>query len=53
MVSRDSYLSTSGRKRAKNSLLAKATVELINNGEAVDVAVRRLQELWNLLETLI
>lgn len=37
----------------RDSLMAKATVELINYGEAVDSAIRRLQKLWNLLETLL
>ena len=37
----------------RDSLIAKATLELISNGEAVDVAIRRLQELWDLLEKLL
>jgi Zn-dependent protease with chaperone function len=37
----------------RDSLMAKATVELIHHGEAVDIAIRRLQELWKLLETLL
>jgi hypothetical protein len=36
-----------------DALVAKATVELINHGEMPDVAIRRLQELWDLLETLL
>jgi len=37
----------------RDSLIAKATVELIGHGEALGVAARRLQELWDLLETLL
>jgi hypothetical protein len=37
----------------RDSLMAKATVELINHCEAADIAIRRLQELWNLLETFL
>jgi hypothetical protein len=37
----------------RDALVAKATVELPNHGEALEVATRRLQELWNLLEALL
>ena len=37
----------------RDALVAKATVELLNHGEAADVATRRLQELWDLLEALL
>ncbi|SRR6266851_4635290 len=37
----------------RDALVAKATVELLNHGEAPDVATRRLQELWDLLEALL
>ena len=37
----------------RGALVAKATVELLNHGETLEVATRRLQELWNLLETLL
>ncbi|MFI5380721.1 MAG: hypothetical protein ACHRHE_15590 [Tepidisphaerales bacterium] len=37
----------------RDALLAKATVELLDHGEALDVATRRLQELWNLFEGLL
>jgi hypothetical protein len=41
------------RESDRDALVAKATVELLNHGEAPDVAVRRLQELWDLLEALL
>ena len=37
----------------RDALMAKATVELLNHGEELEVATRRLQELWNLLEALL
>lgn len=37
----------------RDALVAKATVELLNHGEALDVATCRLQELWDLLEALL
>jgi hypothetical protein len=37
----------------REALVAKATVELVNHGETIEIAVRRLQELWNLLENLL
>ena len=37
----------------RDALLAKATIELVDHGEVPEVAVRRLQELWNLLEALL
>ena len=37
----------------RDALLAKATAELLNPGEAFEVSTRRLQELWNLLEALL
>jgi len=37
----------------RDALVAKATVELLNQGEDLEVSTRRLQELWNLLEALL
>jgi hypothetical protein len=37
----------------RDALVAKATAELLNHGETLDVATRRLQELWDLLEALL
>jgi hypothetical protein len=37
----------------RDALMAKATVELLNHGEMPDVAIRRLQDLWDLLEALL
>jgi hypothetical protein len=37
----------------RDALVAKATVELLNHGEILEVATRRLQELWDLLEALL
>jgi hypothetical protein len=37
----------------RDALVAKATAELLNLGEAFEVSTRRLQELWNLLEALL
>jgi len=35
------------------ALVAKATVELLDHGEALEVAARQLQDLWDLLEALL
>jgi hypothetical protein len=37
----------------RDALMAKATVELLDHGETVEVAIRRLQELWDLLGELL
>ena len=37
----------------RDALVAKATVELLSHGESLEIATRRLQELWNLLEVLL
>lgn len=37
----------------RDALVAKALLELLDHGEVADVAIRRLQELWNLLEALL
>jgi hypothetical protein len=37
----------------RDALIAKATVELLNHGETPEMAIRRLQQLWNLLEALL
>jgi hypothetical protein len=37
----------------RDALVGKATLELLNHGEAPEVATRRLQELWDLLEALL
>jgi hypothetical protein len=37
----------------RDALVAKATLVLLNHGEAPDIATRRLQELWDLFEALI
>ncbi len=37
----------------RDALVAKATVELLDHGEALEVATRRLQDLWGLLEALL
>lgn len=37
----------------RDALLAKATVELVEHGEELTQAVERLQELWDLLESLL
>jgi len=37
----------------RDALVAKATVELLSHGETLEVATRRLQELWALLEALL
>jgi len=37
----------------RDALLAKATLELVEHGEELTLAVQRLQELWDLLESLL
>jgi hypothetical protein len=37
----------------RDALIAKATVELLNHGVSLDLAMGRLQELYNLLEALL
>ncbi|MBC8114253.1 MAG: hypothetical protein H7062_07745 [Candidatus Saccharimonas sp.] len=37
----------------RDALIAKATVEVVNHGAAIQTATRRLRELWNLMETLL
>lgn len=37
----------------RDVLVAKATVELLDHGETPDVATRRLQDLWDMMETLL
>jgi hypothetical protein len=37
----------------RDTLVAKATFELLDHGVSLDEATRRLQELWDLLETLL
>ncbi len=37
----------------RDTLVAKATFELLDRGVSLDEATRRLQDLWNLLETLL
>lgn len=37
----------------RDALLAKATVELVEHGEDLPHAVERLQELWDLMESLL
>jgi len=37
----------------RDALVAKATVELLNHGDELEVATRKLQELWDLLEALL
>jgi hypothetical protein len=37
----------------RDALVAKATVELLDHGEELETATRRLQDLWNLLESLL
>ena len=37
----------------RDALVAKATVELLGHGDTLEVATRRLQELWDLLEGLL
>jgi hypothetical protein len=37
----------------RDALLAKATVDLLSHEETLEVATRRLQELWDLLEALL
>ena len=35
------------------TLVAKATAELLDRGQSAESANRQLQELWDLLETLL
>ncbi len=37
----------------RDALLGKALVELLKHGETAEVATRRLQDLWDLLEALL
>jgi hypothetical protein len=37
----------------RDALTAKATVELLDRGEDLEVATRRIQELWELFEALL
>ena len=37
----------------RDALVAKATAELLNHGESIAVATRRLGELWTLLKELL
>jgi hypothetical protein len=37
----------------RDALVGKAAVELLNHGEIPEVAIRRIQELWDLLEALL
>jgi hypothetical protein len=37
----------------RDSLIAKATVELLDRGQSAEAANRQLQELWDLLEALL
>ncbi len=37
----------------RDALVAKATAELLAHGEEADVALRRIQDLWDLLEALL
>ncbi len=37
----------------RDALIAKATVELLDHGETLEVATVRLQELWDLLEAML
>jgi hypothetical protein len=39
--------------RDRETLLAKATVELLNRGETAEIAVKRIQDLWNYLEGIL
>jgi len=41
------------RQEDRDALLAKAIMELLDHGETLEVATRRLQELWNLMEVLL
>jgi hypothetical protein len=42
-----------GAEADRDALVAKATAELLDYGESLEIATRRLQELWNLLEALL
>ena len=37
----------------RDALVAKAIAELLNHGETIEVATRRLQELWHLFEAIL
>jgi hypothetical protein len=37
----------------RDALVAKAIVELLGHGESPEVATRRIQELWDVLEALL
>ena len=37
----------------RDALIAKATVELLEHGETIEVATRLLQDLWDLMEALL
>jgi len=37
----------------RDALVAEAVVELLSHGETLELATRRLQELWELLEALL
>ena len=37
----------------RDALVAKATVDLLGHGETLEVATRRVQELWYLVEALL
>lgn len=43
----------STRQEDRDALVAKATIELLNRGEKLEVATQRLQELWDLMEMLL
>jgi hypothetical protein len=43
----------SGAAADRDALVAKATVELLSHGEALEVATQRLQELWDILEAFL
>ena len=40
-------------KSNRDALVAKATVELLSHGEALEVSHSAAQELWDLLEALL
>jgi hypothetical protein len=42
-----------GVEADRDALVGKATVELLNHGETVEVATRQLQNLWDLMEALL
>ncbi len=37
----------------RDALVAKAMVELLSHGEKIEVATKRLQDLWDMLEALL